>query len=76
MTKRVNVVLARKRTSITINPTVLELIDLLDGTPTLQDLIDDELSYGVGYPENGVTMSSWVTSVICQNVLDQYQEEQ
>jgi len=67
-----NVVIDGKRTSITINSAVVDLLEMIDGTPTMQELVDEEIKYRTGLPVDGKTLSSWVTEIICIQVLEQY----
>jgi len=70
--KKINVMLGDDRTSITINPHVLELAKYLDGSPEIQDLIDEAVDeYGMNPDGNA---SAWVTSLVAVAAAKQLEE--
>lgn len=67
--QKVNVRIYDDRTSITLNPHVIELLYVLDGTPTIQDLIDEAVDDYDMSPDGNV--SQWVTSLIAVKAKEQ-----
>lgn len=70
---KINVMIGESRTSITLNPYIVELANALDGSPSIQDMIDDADDYYNMKPRGN--KSQWVTAVIAAVAIKQLQED-
>lgn len=68
---KVNVVVQGRRTSATVNPHVLDLLQYVDGQPSVQDLIDQAEHLNDYSPDGAI--SQWITALICQSACVEFE---